>query len=221
MERWNLQGPPVLGPLPSPTPLTASQFSDRAQEASVLDTRNILAFGAAHVPGAVSIWQGSLASFAGWFLPYEKPVLLVTDEDAAGKAVRTLIRTGYDDLAGTLSGGLHSWHTAGLESQATGMVTVQELCRRLDANEDAWILDVRSEDELATEGQISGAHHIHITQLPEHTAEVPRDEPVYIFCGSGLRSMIGASLLQQDGKRQLSVVLGGFTGWNSGTCDIV
>jgi hydroxyacylglutathione hydrolase len=221
MERWNVQGAPVLGPLPSPTPLTPSEFSTRAQEASIVDTRTAMGFGAAHVPGAVSIWQGGLASFAGWFVPYDRPLLLIGEQDETEQTVRTLIRIGFDDLAGTLAGGMLSWHTAGLESRSIGTVTVQELCRRLDANQDAWILDVRSEDELATEGRIRGAHHIHLTQLPHHMDEVSRDEPVYIFCGSGLRSMIGASLLHQEGKRQLSVVLGGISGWNSVACDIV
>ena len=220
MEEWNLQGAPLLGPLPSPTPLTASEFSTRAEGASVVDTRTVLGFAAAHVPGAVSIWQGGLASFAGWFLPYDRPVLLVTDEDETEQAVRTLIRLGYDNLAGTLSGGMLSWHTAGMESQSISTVTVQELCRRLDAKEDAWILDVRSEEELEQEGRIQDAHHIHITQLPYRLSQVPRRQHVDIFCGSGLRSMIAASLLKREGWTDVGVVLGGVAGWNSVSCAI-
>jgi hypothetical protein len=28
-------------------------------------------------------------------------------------------------------------------------------------------------------------NHIHIKQLPEHLDEVPQDQPVHVFCGSG------------------------------------
>lgn len=50
--------------------------------------------------------------------------------------------------------------------------------------------------------------------------EVPKDRSVYVFCGSGLRSMIGASLLQCQGWHDLTVVLGGLAGWSSISCPI-
>ncbi|OPY03866.1 MAG: putative adenylyltransferase/sulfurtransferase MoeZ [Syntrophus sp. PtaB.Bin001] len=91
----------------------------------------------------------------------------------------------------------------------------------MDEGEKAWILDVRSEDELESYGSISGAHNIHVTLLPERLEEVPKDRTVYIFCASGVRSMIAASLLKQAGRRNVVVVLGGLIGWNSTTCPIV
>ncbi len=220
MEKLNLEGPPVLGSLPVPTPLSSGAFVQKAEDAFVLDTRMELGFGAAHVPNVLSIWLGGLASFAGWFLPYDRPILLVNETDDPTQAVRHLIRLGYDDLVGYLSGGMLAWHMAGRRSESIETVTVQELCQRLDADEDAWILDVRSHEELEREGEITGAHHIHITQLPLHLHEVSCDHPVYVFCGSGLRSMIGASLLQREGWENLTVVLGGLAGWNSVSCPL-
>lgn len=220
MEVWNLEGAPLMGPLPAPTPLKPAAFAERAQDALVLDTRMELGFGAAHVPDALSIWMGGLASFAGWFLPYDVPILLVNEDDDPSAAVRHLVRLGYDDLAGSLAGGLLSWHMAGRRSEAVETITVQELCHRLDADEAPWILDVRSAEELEDEGEIPDAHHVHITQLPLHLDDIPRDRPVYLFCGSGLRSMIGASLLQREGWSDLTVVLGGLAGWNSTTCPL-
>jgi hypothetical protein len=54
-----------------------------------------------------------------------------------------------------------------------------------------------------------------VTLLPHHFHEVPKDRPVYVFCASGLRSTIAASLLEREGRDDVKVVLGGFTGWNS------
>ncbi|MBU1750462.1 MAG: rhodanese-like domain-containing protein, partial [Chloroflexi bacterium] len=219
MERWNLAGAPLLGTLPVPTPLSPGAFAQRAEEATVLDIRSELGFSAAHVPGALSIWPGGLASFAGWFLPYDQPILLVHEAGDPTWAVRTLVRLGYDDLAGTLADGMLAWHTAGRESQSVQTVTVQELCRRLDAHQEPWILDVRSDEEVA-HARIPDAQHIHITQLPQHLDEVPRDRPVFVFCGSGLRATIAASILQRDGWRDVSVVLGGLAGWSSIICPL-
>jgi hydroxyacylglutathione hydrolase len=50
--------------------------------------------------------------------------------------------------------------------------------------------------------------------------EVPRDERIYVFCGSGLRSMMAASLLERQGYSDLFVILGGVAGWTSTTCPL-
>jgi hydroxyacylglutathione hydrolase len=166
---------------------------------------------------------------AGWFLPYGQPILLVDEGgtfpayDHPQETVRTLVRLGYDQIAGYLSGGMHAWHTAGNESHAIGMVTVEELCRRTFApggGEEPWILDVRSQGDLETVGRIDGAHHIHLTQMPGALGRVPTDRTIYIFCGSGRRSVVAASILRRAGWERLVVVLGGMLGWNSVKCEI-
>lgn len=220
MEKLNIEGAPILENLPVLTPLSPKTFAEKAKESIILDTRMELSFGGAHVPDAISIWLGGLPSFAGWFLPYDKPILLVNDTDDNDEAIRYLIRIGYDNLAGYLAGGMHSWHTTGLESKRMKMVTVQELCHLLDNNKDSWILDVRSLEEVK-KAEIPGAHHIHITQILQHKDEIPKDRDVYIFCGSGSRSTIAASLLQLQGWKNLIVVLGGIAGWNSITCSVI
>ena len=219
MEEWNLVGPPPLGSLPTPPPLSPEEFARKAQDAVVLDTRQDLGFGGAHVPGALFIWLGRLPRFAGWFLPQDRPVLLVNETDDPAQVVRYLVRLGYDDLAGFLSGGMLAWHTAGRESSSIRTITVQELCRHLDGHDDVWILDVRSGAEVQA-ARIPDAQHIPLTQLPDRLAEVPRDRPVTIFCGSGQRAMIAASLLQRAGWQNLAVVLGGLAGWSSTTCPL-
>jgi hydroxyacylglutathione hydrolase len=220
MERLNLEGAPLLGTLPVPTPLTPPAFAARMESAFVLDTRTELAFAAAHVPGSLSIWQEGLTRFAGWFLPSDRPILLVTDTDDPTPTVRHLIRLGYDDLVGTLAGGLLAWHKSGRQSASIGTITVQDLCRQLDAGSERRILDIRKEEELAQNGQIADAQHIPITRLPHRMHEVDRDRPVYLFCGSGLRSTTAASMLKRQGWENLTVVLGGLSGWSSVTCPI-
>ncbi|MFN2183137.1 MAG: MBL fold metallo-hydrolase [Anaerolineae bacterium] len=218
MEKWNVEGAPLMGTLPVPTPLSADAFREEAKDALVLDVRDVSSFGAAHVPQALSIWQEEVARYAGWFLPYDRPLLLVGPGDDLTEPVRTLSRLGLE-VTGCLAGGMQTWHQAGLESWSLQMVTTQSLCERLDRGQEAWILDVRSGAELE-QTRIAGAHHIHITQLPGRMDEVPTDLPVYVFCGSGLRSTIAASLLRIAGWRNQSVVLGGLAGWTSTVCPV-
>ncbi len=220
MEIWNLRGPVPMPHLPAPKPLSADEFAERAREALVLDVRTELGFGAAHIPGAQSIWPGGLSSYAGWYLPYEVPLLLVSDSDDVEREVRQLVRLGFMDLDGTLSGGMFSWHVAGKASARTPTYTVQDLCGCLDRGGELAILDVRSERELAAEGRIPGALHVHVTQLPERLDEIPSGDPVHIFCGTGKRSMVAASFLQRKGRDDVAVILGGLSGWSSASCPL-
>ncbi|MCW4032663.1 MAG: MBL fold metallo-hydrolase [Candidatus Bathyarchaeota archaeon] len=219
-EVFNVEGAPILGKLPVLKPLSPDEFEKETKKAIVLDIRSDQDFGAAHIPKSLSIWLDGVPSFAGWFLSYDKPILLVSTSGDLDQATRYLIRLGYDQLTGYLSGGMHSWHAAGKESISIGLVTVQSLCKILDENKQAWILDVRSEEELEKVGEISGAKNIHITQLPNRLDEVVKDREIYIFCGSGNRAMIAASILQNNGWKNITVVLGGLRGWSSTSCPI-
>jgi hydroxyacylglutathione hydrolase len=220
MEKANLEGETILVALPSIRPLAPKDFQVLAEEAQVLDTRMELEFGAAHLPGAQSIWLDGLASFAGWFLSYDKPILLVTKSNDPEEEMHILIRLGFDNIAGYLAGGMLNWHMSGRESESISTITVQELCRLLDKDEPIWILDVRSDSELKKDGQIAGAQHIHITEIAMRLDEIPKNKSVHIFCGSGMRSMIAASFLKAKGWKDIVVILGGMAGWRSKKCPL-
>jgi hydroxyacylglutathione hydrolase len=220
VEELNIAGAPILGAVPSPPPLSPEQFDEQRKNSVIVDTRMELGFSAAHVPGALSIWQDGLAHFAGWFVPYDKPILLMLEDDNPDPAVRTLLRLGYDRIAGYCAGGMLSWHMAGKESEQVETITVQDLCTLLDTDTNPWILDVRSQAEIVQTHALPDAHNIHITQLSAHLGQIPKNKKIFIFCGSGLRSMIGASILKQQGWQNIAVILGGITGWRSTTCPL-
>lgn len=221
MEDLNLAGPPLLCGLPDPRPTSPDELEAAAAAgAQLLDVRDNLAFASAHVPGSLFCQTDSLGSYAGWFLDWDTPIVLVIEGTDPTEPVQRLVRMGFDRIEGHLSSGMLAWHTAGKESRATATVVVQRLCHGLDAGDPHHILDVRTSGELDHLGRIPGAQHIPLSRLVQRMDEVPADRPVFIFCGSGLRSMIAASLLEQAGRRDMSVILGGFAGWISDRCPI-
>lgn len=219
MEKLNVQGPPILGTIPTPKPLSPGEFEEMTQSGVVLDTRMELGFNTAHISNSLSIWLEGLPNFTGWFVPYEKPILLINETNDPSQTVSFLIRLGYDNIVGYLSENMHAWHMAGKKSSSIDTVTVQEMCSLLDKGESVWILDVRDDEEVK-KAKITNAHHIHLTQLPENLDKIPEKKEIYIFCGSGLRSTIAASLLKREGWKNIKVILGGVAGWNSTTCPI-
>lgn len=220
MEELNVKGPPVLGRLPFPSPLSPREFKGLKEGKFILDTRMDLEFGQAHISDSLSIWKEGIPNFAGWFIPLDGELLLVEREGDIRKTIRYLVRLGFDRIEGYLSGGMLKWHMAGFRSESIDTVTVTDLCRELDRDHEIFLLDVRSRDEIERNGRIPDAENIHLTQIPENTGQIPRDRSVYIFCGSGLRSMIAASYLKKKGFSGLKVVLGGLAGWSSSTCPI-
>ena len=223
MEESNLTGRELLANFEKPTALSAAEFEEAMDDDTyIIDVRTEVSYAAAHVPGSISIPLQNLPSFVGWFIPVGAKILLVTEGEYPKEAIKHLYRTGYDNILGYLSGGIINWHMAGKKSESVNTVTVDKLCTLLDTEPDDWfILDIRSEEELETEGEIQNAENIHLTQLPKHYDKLPQDKPIYIFCGSGLRSMTAASLLQNEGFINHRVVLGGLVAWNSTTCPIV
>ena len=214
MEQYNLEGPPLIERLPNPAPLSPKEFQKQMElGAMVVDTRTPPAFGGAHVRGSYNILLKGLSSYAGWVLPYDKPILLVLeDEGNLEMAVRYLIRLGYDRIAGYLHDGIEAWYKAPLPVEQLDLITVQELKKRLNEGDDMAILDVRNIDEWKA-GHIEGAIHIYVGNLEERTNELAVDKPVAVMCNSGNRSSIGASILRRRGYNEVYNVLGGMTAW--------
>ena len=147
MEQYNLQGPPLLQCLPVPELLSPEKFKAEMEKgAVVVDTRMPHSFGGAHIKDTYSIWLGGIPSFAGWVLPYDKPILLVLEEkEQLDTAVRYLIRLGYDNVAGLLNGGIAAWYIEALPIDSFNLLSVYDLKDKLEKGEEMVILDVRGD----------------------------------------------------------------------------
>ena len=61
------------------------------------------------------------------------------------------------------------------------------------------VLDARRNDERAA-GYVAGSQHIPLHELPDRLDEVPQGE-VWVYCGSGYRASIAASILDRPGRQ--------------------
>ena len=215
MEKMNLEGPPLLEHLPVPPPLGPAEAKREVERgAVVVDTSMPPSFAGAHIQGAYSLRLDILPSYAGWVLPYDRPILLVLEDPLhRDRAVRSLIRLGYDNILGHLRGGIPSWYEAGYHIESNPVQTVEDL-RNTQFTGGFTVLDVRTQEEW-DEGHIEGAVHIPVGHLPHLLDKVPKDKPVCTVCGVGSRSGLAASILLRADYGHVANVLGGMTAWRA------
>ncbi len=215
MKKVNAKGPEILGNLPRAAALSAKAFREAVNKkaAVLIDTRDMLAFGGGHIAGALNIGAAPMLSiWAGWFLDPNRPVLLVLEADSdIDKVVKLFIRTGYVKFAGYLSGGMKSWNAAALPIEELPQMSVHEL---KGAAKSVQIFDVRSPDEW-NGGHIPSAHHLFLPEIRKKAAKFDKTKPTAVYCASGYRASLGASMLQQEGFTNVHNVPGSWGAWKA------
>lgn len=202
----NRRGPAVL---PEPMPLAQLTVDEVqrlvARGATLIDVRPLVDFAAAHVPGSLSIeLRDAFATWLGWVVPEGRVVVVLRSPGQdADELVAQAAKVGYD-LAGEMAGGLAAWRSAG------GPTTTTRLIRPGDVGGDE-VLDIRQDAEFRA-GHLPGAEHVELGALADG-AVTRRARPVTVMCGHGERAMTGASILEQAGWRDISVLSGGPRDW--------
>lgn len=219
MKRVNKVGPVLLRELQDGMGLSADEVAARqALEALVIDARSPEAFGADHVPGAISVGLGpSFTIWAGWLTPYDRDLIVILDDDERFGEVQTeLRRIGLDRVVDYLAGGMAAWRASGREVVALPQMTVHEVASQLaDVPNGLVVLDVRDETEWAG-GHIPGAVNRPVGEMAQG-AEAPSSAAghVAVICGTGYRSSVAASILQARGMSNVVNVTGGMGVWEA------
>ena len=201
-----------LAPLPG---LDAAAVEEAlAAGALALDVRPNTDYGAGHLPGSLNVGlSGQFASWCGNLVEVERGLVIVSaDEEQAREARMRLARVGIENVRGWLVGGAAAWEESGRALQRTEQIDVDELKRRLDAQADLPLLDVRKPGEWEG-GHAPGALTITLDQLESRLDELDRSKSWTLICGSGYRSSAAAGILERAGFAGAVNVLGGTNAW--------
>ena len=178
--------------------------------ALVLDVRHHDDFSNGHIPN--SIFIGLDGGFAPWvgalILDSKQPILLVTPIGRETETITRLARVGYDNSIGFLNGGFESWKNSGFDVATINSITAEELQDKIEEN--ALIFDVRKPGEYNAE-HIENSTSTPLDFLNDHITEFPKEEPFYVHCAGGYRSVIAASILKARGFDNLIDVKGGYS----------
>jgi rhodanese-related sulfurtransferase len=104
-------------------------------------------------------------------------------------------------------------------NSAVPKITADE-ARKMIADQNALIIDVRDAPEVQASGKVKGAVNISRGMLefradadtPYHNAELRKDRPVILYCASGGRSALSGKVLKDMGYEHV-YNLGAFKDW--------
>lgn len=191
--------------------LTPEAFETAANttEALVLDVRHQSDFIKEHIPR--SIFIGLKGGFAPWvgalIQDVKQPLLLVVDKGQEEEAITRLSRVGFDNTIGYLNGGIEAWKASGKTTDSMESISADEFKSRLNSAEIP-VYDVRKDGEFEA-GHIESAKSTPLDFINDHLSDFPKEQPFYVHCAGGYRSVIASSILKSRGIHNLIDVAGG------------
>ncbi|MEQ6902930.1 MBL fold metallo-hydrolase [Nocardioides sp. YIM 152588] len=200
MAPRNLQGP---GPadLSPPAPVDPEQLRKSIEAGEwVVDLRSRTAYAGQHLAGSVGIEIGDqFSTYLGWLMPWGSALTLIADSaEEIETAQRQLVRIGIERPDGAAVGEVADLAADPGQLESYERATFADLAA-LSTEERAGIvvLDARRDDERH-EDAVRDSLHLPLHSLLVRMEEVP-DAPVWIYCASGFRASIAASLLARAG----------------------
>jgi glyoxylase-like metal-dependent hydrolase (beta-lactamase superfamily II)/rhodanese-related sulfurtransferase len=194
----NRRGPAPVD-LSAPEPVDPAQLRRRIEAGEwVVDLRERTAFAAGHLGGSLAFELGTnFVTYLGWLYRWGAPLTLIGETaDQVAQARRELVRIGIDELAGAAVGDIGEL-ADGQPLRSYPVSDFAGLAARLEQGPVA-VVDARRNDERA-KGHVRGSLHIPIHEMFGRADEVPGGE-VWVYCGSGYRASIAASLLDRPGR---------------------
>ena len=212
MKKLNKMDRPLLTEVPKLKKLSSDELKSALSKGiKLIDARMKTEFAEGFIPGSINI-QGnnSFATWAGWFLKYDEPFMLLADEDQLDDLTRKLMRIGLDNIYGYIPS-TKTWTESGGSLQKANVISLNET-KELINNNGVQVLDLRGASEFNS-GHIAKAENVFVGTLPENLDKVSKDRKVIIHCQGGDRSSIAYSILAKNGFENVVNFSGGINEW--------
>lgn len=182
-----------------------------AKGTKLIDARDKTEFSKGFIPGSINI-QGnnSFATWAGWFLTYEEPFVLLAEEAQLDDLTRKLMRIGLDHIQGYVPS-TNTWEEHGGTLETVNQISLEEF-KTLQQDKNVQIVDLRGVSEYNA-GHIKGADNVFVGTLVNNMDQISKDKKVVIHCQGGDRAAIAYSLLARNGYKNVLNYSPGMNEW--------
>ncbi len=175
----------------------------------VLDVRNQKEVVNGFVPNALFIGlDGQFAPWVGTIIKdINQKIIFVAPIGREEETVMRLSRVGYDNCLGYLDGGFETWKNNSEPISTITSIAAEEFKSELTPTTK--ILDVRKPGEYEAQ-HIPDIQNNPLDFIEDWINNFDKNEKYYVHCAGGYRSVIAATILMQQGYKNLIDVAGGF-----------
>lgn len=208
----NRQAHPLMQEATAPAALSLEEaLEHQGAGAVLLDTRSPDEFAAGHLLGALNVGlDGRFAEHSGNVIAPGSPLVLIAPDGREAEARLRLGRIGFDSVEGFVPGVEDLLEKRPGLARSSRRVGPDELAEVL--SDQLQLVDVRNPGELEA-GSLPGSVALPLPQLLDRLGELDSSRPTVVYCASGYRSSIAASLLRLEGFEEVSDLLGGYDAW--------
>lgn len=214
MKRLNKVNRPLLTEVPKLRKIGNHEMLEAMNHGiRLIDARDKAEFAKGFIPGSINI-QGNNAfgTWAGWYLNYEEPFMLLAEENKLDDLTRKLMRIGLDNIMGYVPS-TDAYRHHGGRMEVVNVIDIDEF-KQMKGQDDVQVIDLRGASEFK-QGHIAGAQNIFVGTLPRELDKISRDKKLVVHCQGGDRSTIGASLLAKAGFKNVFNYSASYNDWVS------
>lgn len=171
----------------------------------VVDLRHRRIYAGEHVKGTLSFdVHGNAVTYLGWMIDWGTPITLLGEQPEEVQTMqRELVRIGIDRPVAYSVGTPAEWTSAEAPISSYPRKSHIDLAAALAANPNLPMLDLRRNSEVEN-GYVRGAKLVPLHELRGRLDEVTAwaatfEGPIWLYCGSGFRASIAASVLEAAG----------------------
>ncbi|MBA4291449.1 MBL fold metallo-hydrolase [bacterium] len=178
----------------------------------ILDVRPSINYLGEHIYGSLHapVQAQGFTTWAGWFVPYDQPIVLISQSQAdAEQAIKDLRQIGLDQVVGYyLPSSIP--HFSGNGSEVTSTISIPAESCNIDQGH---LLDIRGLGEYVLHNHPASTH-IPMGYLRKNQDKLKKESQTFVHCQGGTRSPVAISVLEHLGHRNLVNVQDGILGFN-------
>lgn len=212
MKKLNKVNRPLLTEVPKLEKIGNDELKEAmAKGIKLIDTREKSQFAKGFIPGSVNIQNNnSFSTWAGWFLNYEEPFILLADESQLDELTRKLMRIGLDNIYGYVPS-TSEWEKDGGSLEKANIISLPAF-KALYENNGIQVVDLRGAAEYNS-GHIKRADNVFVGTLLNNLDRISKNKKVVIHCQGGDRASIAYSLLVKNGYSNVLNYSAGMNEW--------
>ena len=173
----------------------------------VIDTRKMFISASGYIKNTI-ILPESMFSYIFSLIPLGSEIILITEEENKQKTIGKIIELlSYKLLGYAIFSEITANNDFDLQIVEYNPNLNENIQQIIDNREN--IIDIREKNEYKETGYVQNSKLIPLSSFLSNYSEIPQKGDVYIFCKSGMRSVIGMTFAKRMGYNNRFIIMKG------------